>query len=568
MTVLARLRSLPVDCRLELRHATLWAGVAAMLDAACGLLLVPLLESWFAEGVVPWGWLALIFGATLLQSLVVYAALRRGYLAGGRLAFGLVRRLIEQLPRLSPPALRRVVLPEGLLRGPVQHSMGIPAHLLGPLVGAVVTPATVVVGLLFINPSIACGLLLAGGLLVMLMRWSGRCNLEVEATRLHAEREFSKQLQTFAEHQPLLRASNHAGAAQQRLEDALGELHASSHRLLSRGLPASLAFSLAVQATFALVLLGGAWAVAQQILEGERLVAVLILLVRFIEPMAQLTHLDQALRGAWQALDTLLKVFELPALNSPEGGQRPQDSGLRAEALGYDLDDGRALLSNIDFSLAPGTLSVIVGPSGAGKSSLLSLLGRLYDPDRGKVRLGGVDARWLDEGTLAASRHFVFQASGLFRGSVAWNLRMAKADADIEELRAAAASASLLAEIESWPQGWETEVGPGGGLLSGGQRQRLCLARAFLSPAPLLLLDEPTASLDALSEKRLRQSLEALRGVRTVLAVTHSPALACLADQVLVLENGRLRLCGRHYELGRQDAWYARFANTERTSMS
>jgi ATP-binding cassette subfamily B protein len=206
---------------------------------------------------------------------------------------------------------------------------------------------------------------------------------------------------------------------------------------------------------------------------------------------------------------------------------------------------------------------VIVGPTGAGKSSLLALLGRLHDPDQGAVVLGGVDARKLDERTLASHRNFVFQESGLFRGTVAWNLRMAKIDADREGLRRAAEAAGLLADIEALPQGWETEVGPAGAFLSGGQRRRLCLARAFLSPAPLVLLDEPTAGLDALSESRVIQSLTALRGARTVVSVTHTPALAERADQVLVLERGRLRLRGCHEALCRQDVWYARFAGLE-----
>lgn len=244
-------------------------------------------------------------------------------------------------------------------------------------------------------------------------------------------------MQAFAERQPLLRAAQRESVARQGLEEALRSLHRSTLELLRRSLPSGLGFALAVQAAFAFALLGGAWAVERQWLDGARLVAVLVLLVRFIEPLAQLTHLDQALRGAWQALDTLLRVFALAPLRSPEPGERPHDASLAAEAVELRLEDGRALLEDISLRLEPGSLNVLVGPSGAGKSSLLALLGRLYDVDAGRVLLGGVDIRRLSETTLAANRNLVFQDNGLFRGSVAWNLRMARADADLEALREA-----------------------------------------------------------------------------------------------------------------------------------
>ena len=537
------MRALPEDCRAALRRASAWAVLAALLDAACGVLLVPLVEAWFAEGALPWRWVAALLGLSLAQALLQYLALRRGFAAGGSLAAGLVRSLVARLPRLAPPALRRVAPAEGLLRGPVMQAMGIPAHLLGPLIAALVTPLGVILGLFLIDPSIALGLLVAGAVLAALLRWSGRRNLAAEDAR----------------RQPLLRAAQRESVARQGLEEALRSLHRSTLDLLRRSLPSGLGFALAVQAAFAFALLGGAWAVERQWLDGARLVAVLVLLVRFIEPLAQLTHLDQALRGAWQALDTLLRVFALAPLRSPEPGERPHDASLAAEAVELRLEDGRALLEDISLRLEPGSLNVLVGPSGAGKSSLLALLGRLYDVDAGRVLLGGVDIRRLSETTLAASRNLVFQDNGLFRGSVAWNLRMARADADLEALREAARAVGLLEEIEAWPQGWDSDVGPGGALLSGGQRQRLCLARGLLSTAPLLLLDEPTASLDAASEAQVLRSLLGLRGRRTLLVVTHRPALARQADQVLLLEEGRLRLSGRHADLLVRDDWYAGF---------
>ncbi len=179
MTLFERMRALPEDCRAALRRASAWAVLAALLDAACGVLLVPLVEAWFAEGALPWRWVAALLGLSLAQALLQYLALRRGFAAGGSLAAGLVRSLVARLPRLAPPALRRVAPAEGLLRGPVMQAMGIPAHLLGPLIAAMVTPLGVILGLFLIDPSIALGLLVAGAVLAALLRWSGRRNLAV-----------------------------------------------------------------------------------------------------------------------------------------------------------------------------------------------------------------------------------------------------------------------------------------------------------------------------------------------------------------------------------------------------
>ena len=181
------------------------------------------------------------------------------------------------------------------------------------------------------------------------------------------------------------------------------------------------------------------------------------------------------------------------------------------------------------------------------------------DPQTGAVRLGQVDIRQLSEHTLANHLTQVFQNSGLFAGSLLWNVSMARPQATPAQLQHAAKDAALDEVLSSLSQGWHSEVGPGGALLSGGQRQRVGLARALLSPAPILLLDEPTASLDARCEARVNRSLQALHGRRTVVLVSHNPMLVRGADQILVLEGGSVSGCGSHEQLLATHRWYAQF---------
>ena len=555
MSVLSPLRHLPDQARRALRGALGWMLLAAMLDGLAGLALVPLILAWFDQQSVQPSAL-LLLGLTLLQALVSYVAQRRGYLAGAGLAAGLVSQLVQHLPRL--PLARQGQL-EDLVRGPVFNSMGIPAHLLAPLVTALVTPTMVVLGLFFIEPRLALALALAYLPLFALLRWAGRRSLALEQLRQKVDRRAGQLLQTFAQQQALIRSAGDAGQGQLALRQALHEQHQATRRLNRRALPSGLGFAAAVQMVFSLVLAGGVLAVAAGQLSGALLVAVLVLLVRFVEPLSQLAYLDQALRMAWEALSQVLAVLAAPTLQSPQLGEQPQDASLQGQGLNSFGEGGEHLLKDLDMHCAPGTFTAIVGPSGAGKSTLLALLGRRMDPQTGEVRLGQVDIRQFSERTLANQLTQVFQDSGLFAGSLQWNVSMSRPQATSAQLQQAAKEAALDDVLTSLAQGWHSEVGPGGALLSGGQRQRVGLARALLSTAPILLLDEPTASLDARSEARVNRSLQALRGRRTLVLVSHNPTLVRDADQILVLERGSISGCGSHEHLLATHRWYAQF---------
>lgn len=558
MSVLSYLKRLPPQAWLPIRNALPWMLLAAVLDGLAGLALIPLLLAWFdgAAGNGPAA-LWLLLGLTVLQAVAGYVAQRRGYLAGAGLAAGLVGGLLNHLPRLPLGRQRHL---EGLVRGPVFASMGIPAHLLAPVVSAVITPLVVVVGLFAFAPLLALLLLLAYLPLFGLLRWAGQRSLALEQQRQVIDRDAGTLLQAFAEQQALMRSSVASGPAQAALNEALQRQHLLTRALNRRTLPASQGFAAAVQLVFAAMLGGGVLAVAAGHLPGVLLVAVLVLLVRFIEPLTQLAHLDQALRMAWQALAQVLEVLALPTLHSPQPGLQPQDASLAAHALNCYGEHGEHLLKGVDLHCAPGSFTAIVGPSGAGKSTLLALLGRAMDPQGGEVRLGQVDIRELSAPTLAAHLAQVYQDGSLFAGSLAWNVAMAKPQATAAQLQQAAEAAGLDEVVASLAQGWHSEVGPGGALLSGGQRQRVGLARALLGDAPVLLLDEPTASLDAHSAARVKCSLRALAGQRTLVLASHDPQLVCEAEQILVLEAGCITGCGNHERLLATHPWYAQFA--------
>jgi ABC-type multidrug transport system fused ATPase/permease subunit len=218
----------------------------------------------------------------------------------------------------------------------------------------------------------------------------------------------------------------------------------------------------------------------------------------------------------------------------------------------------RRALEQVSLSVGPGQTLAVVGPSGAGKSTVVRLLLRFYDPDAGAVRLDGHDLRELELSSLRDAVAVVFQDTLLFDATVRENIAYGRPDATEAEIAAAARAAEAAEFIEVLPLGYETPVGQKGRLLSGGQRQRIAIARAFLRDAPVLVLDEPTAGLDAETAERLATPLFRLMEGRATIVATHDLAAVQDATAIAVLERGRLVELGAHDQLISSDGLYAR----------
>jgi ATP-binding cassette subfamily B protein len=220
-------------------------------------------------------------------------------------------------------------------------------------------------------------------------------------------------------------------------------------------------------------------------------------------------------------------------------------------------------LDRFDLDVKPGETVAIVGPSGAGKTTAFNLLLRFYDPEKGAVRLDGIEIRELTLSDLRRSLAIVPQDPTLFSASVADNIRYGRPDATDGEVRAAAEAASALGFIEALPNGFATDLGARGVRLSGGQRQRIAIARALLCDPAVLLLDEATSALDAESEQAVQQALDRAMHKRTTLVIAHRLATVQKADRIVVIDEGRVADIGTHAELVRRGGLYARLAELQ-----
>ncbi|WP_306317485.1 MULTISPECIES: ABC transporter ATP-binding protein [unclassified Streptomyces] len=251
-------------------------------------------------------------------------------------------------------------------------------------------------------------------------------------------------------------------------------------------------------------------------------------------------------------------------LDTVKGEVRFEDVEFR-----YDTDDERheAVLDGIDLTIPAGGSLAVVGPTGSGKSTLSYLVPRLYDVTGGRVTLDGVDVRDLDFDTLARAIGVVSQETYLFHASVAENLRFAKPEATDDELHAAARAAQIHEHIAALPDGYDTVVGERGHRFSGGEKQRLAIARTILRDPPVLILDEATSALDTRTEHAVQEAIDALSANRTTLTIAHRLSTVRGADQIVVLDSGRIAERGTHEELlgrkGRYAALVRRDARVE-----
>lgn len=536
----------PPDSRNRVITYTVLALMSVVVRAMATVLLVPLVGALFSDdprrALVWLGWLT---SATVTGWAIDTATARIGFNLGFAVLDHSQHDVADRLPgvRLDWFTAQHTATARQAIAATGPELVGLVVNLLTPLISAILLPAAIAVVLLPVSWQL--GVAALGGLPLLLgALWaSARLARRADAAAADANSALTERIIEFARTQQALRAARRVEPARSLVGDALAAQHGATMRLLSMQVPGQLLFSLASQ--LALILLAGATTAltVNGTLTVAEAIALIVVIVRYLEPFTTISELAPALESTRATLDNIRSVLAAPLVKvgaaSLAGGATAPRVEVDDVVFRYD-GAGAPVLDGVSFTLEPGSTTAIVGPSGSGKSTILALIAGLHEPTGGRVFIDGVDAATLDGEARRAASSVVFQHPYLFHGSIRDNVFAGDPGAGDEQFARAVALARVDELVGRLPDGADTVVGEAGSALSGGERQRVSIARALLKPAPILLVDEATSALDTENEAAVVDALTADPQSRTQVIVAHRLASISHADRVLFVDNGRV----------------------------
>lgn len=450
------------------------------------------------------------------------------------------------------------------IMGDVNRMEHVWSHVLGYLYGAYISTAIIAVCLLAYDwrLAVAClwGVPVAFGLLFGSRKIAAR---NAERTKKAAVR-VSDGIQEALENVREIRATNQ----EERYLNGLNQKIDEYERVTIQG---ELGTGLFVNAASVIMRLGVATTIlvgANLILSGSidfmLLFLFLLVITRVYAPFDQSLALIAEMFVSQVSADRMNEIYDTPKAEGAEKFE-PKGHDIVFEHVGFSYDE-KGVLHDVSFTAKEGEVTALVGPSGSGKSTCARLAARLWDISKGVIRVGGVDISTVDPEVLLRDYSMVFQDVMLFDDTVMENIRLGKRGATDEEVRAAAKAANCDEFVHRLPQGYNTPIGENGAKLSGGERQRISIARALLKDAPIVLLDEATASLDVENETKVQGALSRLLTGKTVLVIAHRMRTVEAADKIVVLADGRVAEEGTPAELMDKNGLYRRMVELQRQS--
>ena len=450
------------------------------------------------------------------------------------------------------------------LMGDVNRMEHVWSHVLGYLYGAYISTAIIAVCLLVYDwrLTIAClwGVPVAFGLLFGTRKISARASERTKQAAIRVSDGIQEALENVREIRATNQEVRYLAGLNQKIDD---HEKVTIQGELGTGIFVNAA-SVIMRLGVATTILAGASLIVSGQIDFMLLFLFLLVITRVYAPFDQSLALRAELFVSQVSADRMNEIYNTPTAEGVERFQ-PKGHDIVFDHVGFAYDK-KKVLDGVNFTAREGEVTALVGPSGSGKSTCARLAARLWDVTEGTIRVGGVDISTVDPEALLTDYSMVFQDVVLFDDTVMENIRLGKRGATDEEVRAAAEAANCGEFIRRLPQGYDTPIGENGAKLSGGERQRISIARALLKNAPIVLLDEATASLDVENETKVQGALSRLLAGKTVLVIAHRMRTVAGADHIVVLENGHVAEQGTPAELMERGGLYRRMVELQSES--
>ena len=385
-----------------------------------------------------------------------------------------------------------------------------------------------------------------------------RKSRELSPGRLAAQTKLVDAVLEYIQGMSVVRAFHGDKAANRTLNETIQETEQQNFKLERKRIPYNVLEQIVLRFTAVVAILLSIWFFLQG---GMTLFTCLMMVVSAFLVYSELESAGEMffmLPMIDASIDRVEEIDRAPRMDEGGSVQTPKSHDIVFDHVDFSYGD-RKIIDDVSFTIPEGTTTAIVGPSGSGKTTLTNLMARFWDVNKGSVKLGGIDVKDYSLDSLMSNFSMVFQNVYLFNDSIENNIKFGKPTATHEEVMAAAKAARCHDFITALPDGYNTVIGEGGATISGGERQRLSIARAMLKDAPVVILDEATANVDPENEAQLQEAIEALTGGKTIIMIAHRLKTVRHANQILVVDHGKIVQHGTHDQLIQQDGIYADF---------
>jgi ATP-binding cassette, subfamily B, bacterial IrtB/YbtQ len=547
--------------------------IAYVMQGLVYLSIYPLFRALFSSPVDKegaWKWLGLMAAFALINGLARWNAHDFDYTDKIAEVMHTMRVKLGQKLRTMPLEILNSYKTGDLnssLSSSVDESVMMMGMISGVFLEIVVTPTVVVLGTFFIDWRMALIMLAVIPLAVPLYHLKRKSAIDDKTNLALASSELESDIIEYIQGLPVLRITNQVGHNASQLQTGIVDVRDIQRASLWGSNILLMALDMLIIAALIFISVMGSIWVGEGTISIAAVAALLIIVSRLMEPLSLFLAITTALDIMVAGFRRVKSIMGIEPLEVMEPRKMSESFDVQFNNVIFSyLGQEEQVLQSVSFSIPKESMTAIVGSSGSGKTTITKLMMRYGDPIDGSITIGGVDIRRMSQEELLSIFAVVFQDVYLFDESIIENIRMAKPDASDDEVMEAAKSAYCHEFIERLPDGYDTMVGDIGGSLSGGERQRISIARAILKNSPIVILDEPTAALDTESEVAVQKAINTLVEDKTVIVIAHRLSTIAGADQILVIDNGKLVEEGTHNDLlVLQGKYYAMWSAQQRT---